>query len=95
MALALGSHLGPYEIIAPVGSGGMARCIGRTTLDSDGMSPSKCCPPSRAAMPTGCRASSRKPALPPRSIIVRPELKQGDVADRFNAGVRDHDSHES
>jgi hypothetical protein len=30
MALAPGSRLGPYEILAPLGAGGMGTCAGRS-----------------------------------------------------------------
>ena len=29
MALTPGTKLGPYEIVAPLGAGGWAKCIGR------------------------------------------------------------------
>ena len=31
MALTPGTHLGPYEVTAQIGVGGMGRCIGRRT----------------------------------------------------------------
>jgi hypothetical protein len=37
------SRLGPYEIIGPLGAGGMARCIGRGTRGSTATSRSRCC----------------------------------------------------
>ena len=34
MRLAPGTRLGPYEILAPIGAGGMARSIARAIQDS-------------------------------------------------------------
>jgi hypothetical protein len=36
MALTSGSKLGPYEILAPLGAGGMGRCIEFETTDWGG-----------------------------------------------------------
>jgi len=39
MALSPGSKVGPYEVTAFVGAGGMGRCIGPTTAGCTAMSP--------------------------------------------------------
>jgi eukaryotic-like serine/threonine-protein kinase len=43
MALTSGSKLGPYEILAPLGAGGMGRCIELETTDWGGTWQSKYC----------------------------------------------------
>ena len=60
MALAQGTKLGPYEITAFIGAGGMGRSIVGTTPDSAGTWRSKFSDMHSRAMQTGSGVSSRK-----------------------------------
>ena len=58
MVLEPGSRLGPYEIVAPLGAGGMGEAAGRVTTASGARSPSRSSP----------RPSQRIPNASPVSI---------------------------
>jgi len=56
-----GAKLGPYEIVAPLGAGGMESCIGRVTAVSNATSRSKCLTPVCWRMNPRAGASEEKP----------------------------------
>ena len=61
-----GSRLGPYEIVEPIGAGGMERCTGRTIHASAATSPSNCFPPPSRTTRGAWRDSNARLAPPVR-----------------------------
>ena len=60
MALSAGTHLGPYEILAPIGAGGMGEVYRASDLKLKRDVALKVLPERSRAMPIAWRASSAK-----------------------------------
>src|SRR6266536_6311921 len=69
MTIAAGTRLGPHEIIAPVGTGGIGEAIERPTRGWDGMSRSKFSHLLTLIIENDYSALSRRPVRRVRSII--------------------------
>ena len=60
MTLAAGSRLGSYEIVAPIGAGGMGEVFARGIRSSIATSRSKCFPWRSRRITSGWRGSSAR-----------------------------------
>ncbi len=67
MSLAPGSKLGPFEIVAPLGAGGMGEVYRARDTRLERVVAIKILPTEFSAIATACSVSSRKRARPPRS----------------------------
>ena len=79
--IAAGAKLGPYEVVAPIGAGGMGEVYRArdTRLERDVAV--KVLPPLFAADPDGCGASSRRRA--------RPALNHPNILAVYDVGTHD------
>ena len=69
MALAAGSRLGPYEIVAALGAGAMGEVYRARDARLNRDEPSRSYPPHTRPIESGCTASRRRLPQPAGSII--------------------------